>query len=361
MPGPLSGPGYYAVQLFENAIKQSDFKDRLELIGYVQPSSMKHFSDDARAFLRCCPELKGRIPRVLYEQLVLPFVAMYNRVDLLFSPGFVSPLWGAPHLVATICDMYYRVIPEALDPRQLKYWATMIPLTARVCSRIITISNHSKMDIERFLPAARGKTTSIPLASRLSVAPSGSYGHATVPEFVLMVANLTHNKNPQIVVQAIAALNKIGRKVLFLHAGSDPYNLLRDSVIAHDADGLVASLGKISEERLADLYRTCLAVVTPSTYEGFGMPAAEAQAMGAILISSDRAALPEVGGDAALYFDPSRADQLASHISDVMGLSPEGRIDMKRRSLESAARLSWHRTARETVAVFDELLSASRS
>ena len=359
-PGPLSGPGYYAVQLFEYAIRQPAGDRPLRLVAYIQPSALNHLSDHARTFARCSPELGGQVSRVLFEQLVLPFVARKERIDLLFSPGFVSPLWGAKHLVVTVCDMYYRTIPELISYLQVKYWSVMIPLTSRVCSRIITISDHSKSDIERFLPAARGKTVSIPLASRFNAAPSEDDAQDSVPAFVLMVANLTGNKNPGVVVEALATLNQGGRSLRFVHAGSDPHGILKDSIIRHNASSFVTMLGKISDEHLAHLYRTCLAVVTPSYYEGFGMPAVEAQAMGAPLISSDRAALPEAGGAAALYFDPSRPDELADRIATVMDLSAEERSELVQRSLESAARFSWERTARETIAVFADVISGSK-
>lgn len=356
VPGPLTGPGYYAVQLFEHISRLVGDDDSLRLVAYIQPASLKHLSVPTRAFARCCPELGNRFSRVLYEQLVLPFVARRDRVDLLFSPAFVSPLWGAEHLVATVCDMYYRTIPEMISAPQRTYWSVMIPLTSRVCARILTISENSKLDIERFLPAARGKTVSVPLASRFRANPASGEPVASTPPFVLMVANLTHNKNPGVVVEAVAALNQQDRSIGLVHAGSDPYGLLEDSIARNDASDVVTTLGKVSDADLADLYRSCLAVVTPSIYEGFGMPAVEAQAMGAPLISSDRAALPEAGGDAALYFDPSRADQLAARIITVMDLDAVERAALIERSLQSAARFSWERTAQETLAIFDNLL-----
>lgn len=358
-PDPLSGPGYYAVQLFEHAIRQPAGAVPLRLVAYIQPSALKHLSDHARTFARCCPELGGKMSRVLYEQLILPFVARTDRIDLLFSPGFVSPLWGAKYLVATVCDMYYRTIPDLISYFQVKYWSVMIPLTSRVCSRIVTISDHSKSDIERFLPAARGKTVSIPLASRFSAPPYQGEAQNSRPAFVLMVANLTGNKNPGVVVEALVALHQSGRSLNFLHAGSDPHDLLKDSIACNNASAFVKMLGKVSDDQLADLYRNCLAVVTPSFYEGFGMPAVEAQAMGAPLISSDRAALPEAGGDAALYFDPSKPEELAAKIATVMDMSAEERTELILRGLKSAARFSWDKTARETIAVFEDVLRTS--
>lgn len=358
-PSPLTGPGYYAAQLFEHILRYSKATGgKYELIAYVQASAVHHFSPDAQAFIREIPNLNGRITRVLYEQFALPVVCIREKIDLLFSPAFVSPVWGAKRLVATICDMYYRVVPEVTEPFQRKYWNVMIPITGYMCDHIITISENSKKDIETYIPSARGKTVSIPLASRFEVPDAGSEPRATEHRpVILMVANLTPNKNCAVVVEAISMLRKKGRDVSFVHAGKDHLGLLQKCIEGNDAGSFVTSLGKVSDEELAQLYRTSLAVVVPSLYEGFGMPAVEAQAMGAPLICSDRGALPEAAGSGALYFDPVKPAMLAQKIEEVMDLSLEDRDKMVASGYDSVRRFSWAKTARETMKVFDMVLA----
>jgi glycosyltransferase involved in cell wall biosynthesis len=234
---PLTGPGYYAVQLFEHILR--DFKvpnSKCELIAYVQASAVEHFSPDAQTFIRKIPSLNGRFSRVLYEQFFLPIVCIREGIDLLFSPAFVSPVWGAKRLVATICDMYYRVVPEATEPFQRKYWNFMIPITGYVCDHIITISANSKKDIETYIPVARGKTVSIPLASRFEVPDTGKEPEVLAHRpAILMVANLTPNKNCAVVVEAVSILRKKGRDVSFVHAGKDHLGLLQKSIEENDA------------------------------------------------------------------------------------------------------------------------------
>jgi glycosyltransferase involved in cell wall biosynthesis len=356
--GPLTGPGYYAVQLFEHVIAKKLLHRKYDIIAYVQQSALFHFSPNTQEHLRPLPPFDDRLKRVLYEQLILPFVSKRDQNDLLFSPAFVSPVFGARRMVATICDMYYRVVPEATEPFQRKYWSVMIPVTGLLCDRIITISDNSKKDIEAYIPAARGKTISIPLASRL-VASTASLVQAHHRPVVLMVANLTPNKNCGVVVKAVAQLQAKRREISFVHAGKDHLGLLRQSIADNQADAFVSSLGKVSDEELERLYRTCLAVVVPSLYEGFGMPAVEAQAMGAPLICSDRGALPEAGGDGALYFDPEDASALADRIEAVLDFTEAEREKMVSAGFSNVSQFSWEKTARETMAVFDELLAAA--
>lgn len=353
--GPLTGPGYYAVQVFENMINSPA---NHEIVAYVQKDAEKHFSSHAQSKLIELPNLKGRVGRVFYEHIVLPVRSKFTRTDILFSPAFVSPLWGARKLVATICDMYYRVIPEMTEPFQRKYWNVMIPITGYMCDHIITISENSKKDIETYIPSARGKTVSIPLASRFEVPDAGKVPEALAHRpVILMVANLTPNKNCAVVVEAVSLLRKKGRDVSFVHAGKDHLGLLQKSIKENDAGSFVTSLGKVSDEELAQLYRTSLAVVVPSLYEGFGMPAVEAQAMGAPLICSDRGALPEAAGSGALFFDPAQPAMLAQKIEEVMDLSVEDRGNMVAAGYDSVRRFSWAKTASETMKVFDMVLA----
>lgn len=352
---PLSGPGYYAVQLFEHLIRLSNEKAaRYNFIAFVQEGTEHHFSEAARQRLAFVPAFTGRWARVLFEQIRLPFRVRARQVDLLFSPGFVSPVWGAPHKVATICDMYYRAVPDMVEPSQGKYWNVFIPLTARVCERIITISQNSLRDIERFLPVAKGKSVSIPLASRFPVADNGTTDPAT-PPFVLMVANLTPNKNCEIVVEAVARLRREGSDIRLVHAGKDNRDLLAASILAHDAGEFVASLGKVTDAQLAELYRTSLCVVVPSLYEGFGMPAIEAQALGAPLVCSNSSALPEAAGEAALFFDPRSSEALTAQLRRLL-VEPQLRQDLIEQGFRNASRFSWDENAARTLDIFDEVI-----
>lgn len=330
----------------------------MDVRGVCNATSLPHFSQDAQAFLNVVPAPEGRVGRVLFEQLLLPFYLMKERVDLIFSPAFVSPLFGARHKVVTICDMYYRVIPQLIEPFQRTYWRIMIPLSAKRCDEVVTISNNSKIDIERFIPHVKSRTVSIPLASRFDVSNS-VLKTETSPDLqpvVLMVANLTANKNCEVIVKAISLLRSQGHSIRFVHAGKDHLGLLARSVEEHGVADLVHSVGKVSDEDLIRLYATSLCTVVPSLYEGFGMPVVEAQSIGTLLICSNSSALPEAAGDGALFFDPNHAEGLASAILRVKQMSWEERQSWIEKGRASAGRFSWQRTARETFAVFERVL-----
>lgn len=356
-PGNLTGPGYYAVQLLEHMVDLLPPTGSKRLCAYIRPSARHHFSAKAQPYLREVRFEGTRIKRVLTEQFVLPFHTRRDKVTLLFSPTFVSPMWGAPHLAVTVVDMYYRVTPELLDPFQRRYWSVMIPASVRRCELVLAISDSVAADIHRFLPAARGKTVAIPLASRLAPTEGDEPGvHDPYSDpFILWVANVTRNKNPRVIVRALMQLKSQGRTLRLVHAGQDHLGLLADAVAEFGAQDMVVSLGKISDEALTKLYRTCLAAVVPSLYEGFGMPAVEAQSQGAPLLSSNRGALPEAGGDAALYFDPDDYRTLAGYMELLLD-RPDERQKIITRGYRSAARFSWAKTAERTLTALDRVL-----
>jgi glycosyltransferase involved in cell wall biosynthesis len=358
-PGHLTGPGYYAVQLLEHMVDMLPATGPKSLLAYIRPSARHHFSEKVQPYLREISFEGGRVKRVLTEQLVLPFHSRRDGVTILFSPTFVSPMWGAKHLAVTVVDMYYRVTPELLDPFQRRYWSVMIPLSVRVCDLVLAISDSVAEDIVHYLPAARSKLLAIPLASRLPVPEQAAPALPPSDEvpFILMVANMTRNKNPEVVVRALSELRSRGRAIRMVHAGKDHLGLLAQAVEQHDAGDLVQSVGKISDDELIALYRGCLAAAVPSFYEGFGMPAVEAQSQGAPLLSSNRGSLPEAGGDAALYFDPEDHLTLAGHIEKLLD-QPDFRTEVIARGYRSAARFSWEGTARKTLDALEKLLES---
>jgi len=356
---PLTGPGYYAVQLLENVLRlipQRTAPTAAKV--FVQQGTRHHYSPAAQACLVELPAERSRYGRVISEQFRLPHVARREGIDLLFSPGFVSPLFGAPLKFVTIHDMYYRVFPAAVERNQLRYWRAMLPITSRVCDRLLTVSQSSRRDIERYLPAARGKVIVTPLASRFEPLPSlADEPDSAAPPFILMVANLTPNKNVRRVLEALEILRAGGRDVELVHIGSDHRGELAQGVAEKGLADRVRSLGKVDDATLVATTQASLCVVVPSLYEGFGLPAIEAQALGAAVICSDRGSLPEVVGDSALTFDPEDPEALARAIVRLLD-EPGLRQDLRRRGLQNAGRFSWRRTAELTLEAFETELRA---
>lgn len=120
--------------------------------------------------------------------------------------------------------------------------------------------------------------------------------------------------------------------------------------------GQVKVLGFVSDEQLQALIMEAEYLVFPSLFEGFGMPILEAMSLGCPVLSSRAASLPEVGGDAAEYFDPTNEEEFIALIDSVLSENGIDREAMILKGHENAKRFSWDKTFRETVEVYKDLL-----
>ena len=112
----------------------------------------------------------------------------------------------------------------------------------------------------------------------------------------------------------------------------------------------VETLGYVPDEQLKALYQNALGLIFPSSYEGFGLPMLEAMRCGCPVLCSDAAALPEAAGEAALYFDPHRPDQLAQTLDRFLS-NPSLREDLRKKGYEHSAGFRWAATARQTLEI----------
>jgi glycosyltransferase involved in cell wall biosynthesis len=114
--------------------------------------------------------------------------------------------------------------------------------------------------------------------------------------------------------------------------------------------------GYVPSEYLPALYAGALAYVSPSFFEGFGLTLLEAMAFGTPVVTSDRGSLPEVAGEAALFVNPDRPDQIADSVFQV-ATTPEIRKDLVDRGRQRVLEFSWERTARLTLEAYLEAVA----
>src|SRR5581483_3733175 len=115
----------------------------------------------------------------------------------------------------------------------------------------------------------------------------------------------------------------------------------------------------VEEEDKPAVYSCASLFVSPTLYEGFGLPPLEAMACGAPVVCSNRTSLPEVVGDAALTVDPEDTQALVEAMRRVL-TDDTLQADLRARSLQRATLFSWHKTAKETLAVYEEVLAKAK-
>jgi len=214
---------------------------------------------------------------------------------------------------------------------------------------IIAVSQFTASQIEDLLK--------IP-AERIRVVPHGVHmpEPSTMPreKLVLLVGAIQRRKNVATLVKAFAAMPQGWR--LILAGAADGYGAeaelqaVQQSPRKHDID----VLGYVPAEQLAQLYNRASIFAFPSLDEGFGIPVLEAMAHGIPVVTSNRSALPEVAGGAALLADPRSVEEISAALLR-LAESDSLRADLAGRGRERARQFSWRSALEKTWAVYDEV------
>jgi glycosyltransferase involved in cell wall biosynthesis len=284
----------------------------------------------------------------------IPRFARRLRLDVLHVPFNFLPA-GRARKIVTIYDLAFLHFPKTLGPIERARLTLLTGVSARRADHVVTVSEASKRDItERYgVPPAR--ITVAPAAVEPDVFRPPSDGERQAFrarsgftfEYLLHVGTLHPRKNLPALVEAYARLRACGRTDHHLvlvgrreRGASDIFA----SISARGLEAVVHHVETLDESDLAGAYGAATALVLPSFYEGFGVPALEAMSCGCPVLSSFAGALPEVCGDAAVLFDPRDPEALSAQLQRVVD-DAELRRDLARRGLANAARYSWERTA----------------
>jgi glycosyltransferase involved in cell wall biosynthesis len=266
----------------------------------------------------------------LRELVVVGAAIRRARLDVFHAPHYVTPFTNCATVV-TIHDLIHLHQPQR-NPLARLYARTMIGRAMRNAVRVLTVSDA----VRRELGGPKIVVTPNGVDARFTPAGTRAAGR-----YVLFVGNDKPHKNVGTVVEA---MSRIGGVQLVLAGGSFARFGSRDRVVAP---------GFVDDDELAALYRGALAVVVPSVEEGFGLPAAEAMACAAAVITSDAAALVEVTGDAALHVAARDVDAWSRAIANVVD-DAVLRRELGARGVERARRFTWRGCAEATLAAYRE-------
>jgi glycosyltransferase involved in cell wall biosynthesis len=180
--------------------------------------------------------------------------------------------------------------------------------------------------------------------------------------FFLAVGSANRTKNLRALVQAFSGELR-GLNVALVIVGGRNQAVFSDEAFERDAatDTRILKVGRVSDEQLNSLYQHAVAFVFPSLYEGFGLPPLEAMACGCPVLASNAASMPEVCGDAALYFDPSSTHQIGAAMRRMLD-EPALRQQLRLRGAERVKRFTWDAAAAQLMAHLHEagLVGATR-
>jgi glycosyltransferase involved in cell wall biosynthesis len=300
--------------------------------------------------------------RILHEQIYLPIQFLRFRLDVLHFMGNNIAYLLARRSVLTVYDLMWAYYLNRGDSAvKYKYFALTVPLSLRKARALITISHFVADQVkERF----RGITQSvfpIYLAPGKLVEPSQqeilSLNEKYQFPFIFSVTTPMPHKNLQILLEAFTRLKQDslfpGKLVVAGQLRGSFMNSTEEFIRANQLSEDVVLTGFISDQEKTYCYRTTSAFVYPSLYEGFGLPILEAMQSGAPVIASNAASMPEVGGDACLYFNPNSVNDLVVSIVAILNDNKIRNLCIAR-GFDRCQNFSWAETARHTIAVYEK-------
>jgi glycosyltransferase involved in cell wall biosynthesis len=297
--------------------------------------------------------------------LGLPSLLRIYKVDVFHGTNYCVPVFAPCPTVVTIHDLSIFTQSHTHEAASVKRGKRTMPIMARRARMIIAPSEWTRREVIEKFRVSSEKVRVIYEAAREGMTPLPPQLCQRVLDkyriqgpYLLYVGTIEPRKNLLTLIRAYDDLLRTTtlRPQLVLAGGrgwlcDEVYKLVEDLKLQDQ----VHFTGYVEDDDLPALYSAAEAFLYPSLYEGFGLPPLEAMACGVPVITSDASSLPEVLGKAGLTHAPTDTRALTAAIAKLLG-DETMREHFKREGSKQAAKFSWERAARETQAVYDEVL-----
>lgn len=336
----------------------------------------KNNSDANEYFLYLEKDIDFRLPKNIHKRIFLP---VYKRDDLIrkvWWEKFLLPkkinqdrcelfisLYQCPTILPKtvrhkmlVHDLIPKIFPDYLDNWRKYFYFKMTQRAVRNADEIISISDWSKNDIHKFLniPKERIKTAYPSVGAEFFEKSSIDDDNKILEKYdifgryIFYIGGFDFRKNVAGLLEAFAKLIKMNdtSDIKLVLGGEDKskysrlFTNVRAEIEKFGLEDKVILAGFVKQKDLPALYRNCELYILPSFYEGFGLMPLEAMATGAPTTISKTSSLPEVGGDAALYFNPYDTDEMARVMGKVLR-NRKLRLRLAEKGKDRAKKFSW--------------------
>jgi glycosyltransferase involved in cell wall biosynthesis len=349
-----SGIGRYISELLPYII--SEFND-VVLLG--NPSELKKYNTDIIEFSAPIYSIKEQIkyPKIIPE------------AALFWSPHFNIPLISikAKKRIATIHDAFHLAYFNQLSLSQRIYAKAVINTALLKSDKIITVSNFSKNELLKYTNLKYNKKIEVIYngVSEIDAENTDSYA-VSENTYFLFVGNVKPHKNLKNALLAFKVFIEnlpenyekphfkiVGKQEGFITGNNEELsNILKEDELLKKE---VQFTGFVSDKELKKLYKEALVLVFPSYYEGFGLPPLEAMNYGCPVIAADAASLPEICGNAVLYFNPFDINDIVDKMNEIY----KSAVLRKKLILNGNNRVkafTWGKSAEEHIKIFKKLM-----
>ncbi|MEQ9916365.1 glycosyltransferase family 1 protein [Pectobacterium aroidearum] len=278
---------------------------------------------------------------LLWEQVILP---IRSRDGMLLSLCNTGPVFFKKNHVIVLHDAAVFDFPQNYSKKYVFVHRLLMKLHAKNAARLFTVSLFSQKQLSKHLDVEKSKISllgegvehikrlnpNMGILDKLGIVAGG---------YIVAVGSRQPGKN----FSALCEATKIGKfSIPVVIVGG--YDKTVFSKTGSDVNGNVIDAGYVDDDELVALIKNAKAYVQPSLYEGFGLPVAEAMCLGVPVLCSCAASLPEVCGDAAIYFDPHSPSDISEKINNF--INNESKHAEYRDACEKRSLLySWDRSA----------------
>lgn len=358
---PLTGIGRYTLEM-ASVFDRMGVDVTLLVSGGLGDLASTALSHHHLKFARLAPAL------MTLGSLQIRMQAKRYKFDIVHDPIGVTPFFfglGGAKGIVTVHDVFAFSIPHhssRFDDLVYRYW---LPHVLPKVSKIITVSEHSKHDIMKYIKIVEDKIIVVyngidSVFQPLSDDEVYTYlqkQFAIAFPYILFIGNLTKRKNLETLLRAFAVVKDEFQSHQLVLVGPSTFRSTELAPLITElkiADRLI-SLGQVPNEALPWLYNGADVFAFPSLYEGFGLPPLEAMACGTPVVVSNSSSLPEVVGDAGLLFEATQVDQLAAAIRRVLS-DDMLRENLSSKGLARAKGFTWQATASRVLDIYQSVL-----
>ncbi len=347
------GIGYYVKHLTQALAARADL-DIHGLYRYVRRAG-KHFPDwmPVRSL-----RLPHRATDLIFGALNVPADRILGT-DLFHATTLFLPRFSRTPSVLTVYDLAFKVNPDWFPWSADDFDRRLQRALARA-SHVITISESTRQDLLAHYDVDPGRVTPILLGPSHGLDTDAQVARdPDLPEnYFLSVGTLEPRKNLVRTIEAWSAADVEEALVLVGEVGWKAEPILKAIADSPKRDRIVR-VGYAPTEKMRGIYRFARALIYPSLYEGFGLPALEAMCCGTPVILSRNSSLPEIGGEAAFYVDPLDGDGMRMALERLAG-DADLHSDLSLKCRERARLFDWKVTAEQTAGVYAALSGGGR-
>jgi len=299
-------------------------------------------------------------PKFLWTQIALPLRLFKKDIDVFFSPAHYGPRFCPVPLVVTIHDLSYIYYPKDFlkkDFFKLKNWTSY---TVKKAKKIIAVSQSTKKDLIKIYKIPKEKITVIYNGfNRYQGIKASSFKEKEISSsYILYIGTLQPRKNLLNLIRSFYKFNQIYPKFHLIIAGKKGwlYEKIFEEVKNLGIEDKIFFTDYVTNHQLVFLYQNAFCLVIPSFYEGFGLPILEAMYFSCPVLASFSSSLPEVGGDACLYFDPQNINDLTEKLIKLKN-DKNLRNELIKKGKKRIKLFSWEKCGKETLKVIQDAVN----